>query len=239
MADISYRADGVVKVSTRLNVRKGNGTSTSIIGKLTSGTKVKIVAKTSDKKFKENGRYYGGYKIEYKGSKAYVCTKYIKITKTYKDDKESYDESNDNYILTGTGKVAPNIKLDVRQVINLQGLGKYLSGYYYVEEVNFEYSASGGFSQNITVSKNAFGSSINSKPTNSKTSSSTSNKIKSNSNKRTYTVKKGDTLWGIAKKYYKNGSKWTYIAKANKISTTNQKEIRSLKIGRVLTIPYL
>lgn len=34
--------------------------------------------------------------------------------------------------------------------------------------------------------------------------------------KKTYTIKKGDTLWSIAKKYYKNGSKYTTIYNANK-----------------------
>lgn len=31
-----------------------------------------------------------------------------------------------------------------------------------------------------------------------------------------YTIKSGDTLWGIAKKFYKKGSKWKTIYKANK-----------------------
>jgi len=30
-----------------------------------------------------------------------------------------------------------------------------------------------------------------------------------------YTIKKGDTLWGIAEKYYNNGSKYTHIVDAN------------------------
>lgn len=38
------------------------------------------------------------------------------------------------------------------------------------------------------------------------------NKVKS----KTYTVKKGDCLWNIAKKYYGNGSKYSKIYKANK-----------------------
>lgn len=33
---------------------------------------------------------------------------------------------------------------------------------------------------------------------------------------KTYTVKKGDTLWGISKKYYGKGSKWKKIYNANK-----------------------
>lgn len=47
-----------------------------------------------------------------------------------------------------------------------------------------------------------------------------------------YTVKKGDTLWGIAKKYYGNGSKYTVIQKANKISNPNL-----IYVGQRLSIP--
>ena len=52
------------------------------------------------------------------------------------------------------------------------------------------------------------------------TTTSTSEKPRSDDNKtkssKTYTVKRGDTLWGIAKKYYGNGSKWKKIYNANK-----------------------
>lgn len=47
-----------------------------------------------------------------------------------------------------------------------------------------------------------------------------------------YTVKKGDTLWDIAIKYYGSGTKWRRIADANKI-----KNPRTLPIGKVLIIP--
>ncbi len=50
--------------------------------------------------------------------------------------------------------------------------------------------------------------------------------------KGTYTVQAGDDLWHIAEKVYKDGYKWTLIAKANNI--TNPGMIFS---GNVLTIP--
>lgn len=50
----------------------------------------------------------------------------------------------------------------------------------------------------------------------------------------TYVVKSGDTLWGIAKKYYGDGSKYTIIAEENKLSNPNM-----LNIGQNLTIPVL
>ncbi len=46
-----------------------------------------------------------------------------------------------------------------------------------------------------------------------------------------YTVKKGDTLWGIAQKYLKNGNRWPEIAKDNNVS-----DPRKLQIGKVLKI---
>lgn len=53
-------------------------------------------------------------------------------------------------------------------------------------------------------------------------------------NKRTYTVKKGDTLASIAKFYYGNGNKWTTIYNANKSLIKNANVI---KIGWKLVIP--
>lgn len=53
-----------------------------------------------------------------------------------------------------------------------------------------------------------------------KKTTSTANKPRATENKaaksKTYTVKSGDCLWNIAKKFYGNGAKWTTIYKANK-----------------------
>lgn len=51
---------------------------------------------------------------------------------------------------------------------------------------------------------------------------------------RTYSVKKGDTLWGIAKKYYGNGAKYPTIYNANKDKIKNPNLIY---VGQVFTIP--
>lgn len=50
----------------------------------------------------------------------------------------------------------------------------------------------------------------------------------------TYTVKKGDTLWNIAKKTYGDGKKYTVIYEANKDKISNPNLIYT---GQVLTIP--
>jgi len=49
---------------------------------------------------------------------------------------------------------------------------------------------------------------------------------------KSVTVKKGNTLWAIAKKYYGDGSRWKEIAKANGVT-----DERKLKIGMELKIP--
>lgn len=48
---------------------------------------------------------------------------------------------------------------------------------------------------------------------------------------RTYTVKKGDTLWDIACRYYGDGTKWGTIAAKNGVA-----DPRKLQIGKVLTL---
>lgn len=50
----------------------------------------------------------------------------------------------------------------------------------------------------------------------------------------TYTVKSGDTLWAIAKKYYGDGSKYTKIFEANKDKIKNPNLIY---VGQVFKIP--
>lgn len=49
-----------------------------------------------------------------------------------------------------------------------------------------------------------------------------------------YTVAKGDTLWGIAVKAYQDGYKWPEIAKANADKIANPDKI---EVGLVLTLP--
>lgn len=53
-------------------------------------------------------------------------------------------------------------------------------------------------------------------------------------NERTYTVKRGDCLWNIAKKYYGNGAQYTKIYNANKGQIKNPDLIYP---GQVFVIP--
>lgn len=58
------------------------------------------------------------------------------------------------------------------------------------------------------------------------------NENKNDSNKpKTYTVKKGDTLWGICKKYLGDGSKYPQIAKLNGIKNPNL-----ISVGQVIKL---
>lgn len=49
---------------------------------------------------------------------------------------------------------------------------------------------------------------------------------------KTHTVVKGDTLWAIAARYYRDGSRWPRIADANGVT-----DPRKLRVGQRLTIP--
>lgn len=50
-----------------------------------------------------------------------------------------------------------------------------------------------------------------------------------------YTVKSGDSLWAIAKKYYNNGAEWTKIYESNKSVVGNNPNL--IYPGQVLAIP--
>lgn len=52
---------------------------------------------------------------------------------------------------------------------------------------------------------------------------------------KTYTVKKGDSLWAITKKYIGNGSKYMQLFNANKSKIKNPNLIY---VGQVLTLPW-
>lgn len=56
--------------------------------------------------------------------------------------------------------------------------------------------------------------------------------ISSEPNYYTYTMKRGDTLWALAVRYYSNGNSWTKIANASGISNP-----RRIPVGYVVKIP--
>lgn len=143
-------------------------------------------------------------------------------------------------ILEGTLTFIPTketIKLNAGDTVQLKGLGKYLSGLYYVQDITREITSE-GYSHTATLIKTDFGNSI-------KASSNINNpveqKLVSNSSQveqktlnQSYTVKTGDTLWSIAIKFYGDGNLYTKIVKANNLSSSQYSKI---PVGTKIIIP--
>ena len=128
------------------------------------------------------------------------------------------------------------IKLKAGDTVKLNGLGKYLSGNYYVKDITRQISSS-GYSHSATLIKTDFGKSLkvsSSKKSTKKETKKVNSSSKADSAKRTYTVKKGDCLWNIAKKYYGDGRKYTKIYDANTSKIANPNLIY---VGQKLVIP--
>lgn len=241
--EVTYKNTGTVKVNTRLNVRTGPSRQYKIIGKLYDGNQIDIVAKNMS-----DTEYPLWYKFNYKGSTAYCCATYVKVVdgddaSNIPNINDETDQTNqDHYMLVGSARVKPNFNIKVRDVINAQGLGKYLSGAYYIEEVEFEVNDT-GLVQSATLSKNAFGESLkHPNPNQGGTGGSNPNQpnqVKPPTNERKHTFRPGDTLWGLARQYYGSGSKWPHIAKANGIDVNDDRRIRTIQTGEVFIIPYL
>lgn len=87
-----------------------------------------------------------------------------------------------------------------------------------ITDFNTKYSnkTSGGCEFTMTIQEVRIAKSAYVKTSKKKTTSTKQVTKKSTSKKRYYTVKTGDCLWNIAKKYYGNGTKYTKIYNANK-----------------------
>ena len=140
-----------------------------------------------------------------------------------------------NFIVT-----KETIKLKAGDTIKLKGLGSHLSGNYYVQDLTRQIS-SNGYSHSATLIKTDFGKSLktstrttNKKKKTPKKQKKVSSTPKASSAKRTYTVKRGDCLWNIAKRFYGNGAKYTkiYDANTNKIANPNL-----IYPGQIFVIP--
>lgn len=113
----------------------------------------------------------------------------------------------------------------------------------YCTIVSFDYSESGGDvgTYNYSIVLKEYRSVQVNKVTVNKTTKKAAVKkqsaarVNNKSAPKTYTVKKGDCLWNIAKKYYGDGSKYTKIYNANKkVIGSNHNLIYA---GQILTIP--
>lgn len=128
------------------------------------------------------------------------------------------------------------VKLKAGDTVELQGFGKHLSGKYYIKELVRQIDTN-GYTNSATLIKTDFGSSlvVNEKKNEGTTDEkSVSETPSSNNSQRTHTVVKGDTLWGIAKKYYGNGKSYTKIYDAN---TKQIADPNRIYVGQVFVIP--
>lgn len=169
------------------------------------------------------------------------------LTSSTSDSKSSTGsvEQKYNYIelntLEGTLSyiaTPSTIKLKAGDTVKIKGLGKYLSGNYYVKDVTRQVS-NNGYQHSATLIRTDFGSKLKvSTSTTKKVTPPVQKKVESpktaETTKRTYTVKRGDCLWNIAKKFYGKGSAYTKIYDANTNQIANPNLIYP---GQVFVIP--
>ena len=161
--------------------------------------------------------------------------------------EKQYNEIELN-TLEGTLSVLPTedtIKVNAGDTVTLEGIGRFLSGNYYVKDVSRSNSTS-GFSLTWTVIKTDFGKSLKSESPKVETKnnvpiepkeevqSTPKPQAEEQTPQRTYTVKKGDCLWNIAKQFYGDGSQYTKIYDANTGQIANPNLIYP---GQVFVIP--
>lgn len=231
------------KVKTKggnLHVRSGPSTSYSIIGKMPNGTSFNVTEVKN-----------GWGKHNFNGKMGWSCLSYAEKIKSSSSTSSSTQASNsasnsskyqDISDLTGTIDLRePITTIKAKTGITLKGLGNKLSGVYFVEKVVHKFT-NNGYSQSISVSREWKGETMKNKtsPTTSKpsttptTTTSTKPTVQPPKQTKTHTVKKGDTLWAISKKYYGKGSDYPKIFNANK---DKLKDPNKIYPGQVLTIP--
>jgi nucleoid-associated protein YgaU len=126
----------------------------------------------------------------------------------------AYKSREIEYDLEGSAEVRPYRGLKAREILNFQGLGNNFSGKYFLSTVTHTINRS-GYTMELEVLRKGFEWKI-SKPSTSKGKTKVTPKKKATSKKRYYTVKRGDNLWNIAKRYNGKGSLWRKIYDANK-----------------------
>lgn len=131
------------------------------------------------------------------------------------------------YDLEGSAQIHPSPKfsngITARQVIEFQGMGTNFSGNYYLASVTHTINR-GGYSMGLEVLRNNFEWKVaetKTTPPAKPTPKPIPPKQEPAPKGTNYTVKKGDTLWAIAKRYYGNGALYTKIVEANKGKISN------------------
>lgn len=208
-----------------LHVRSKPSTSGTILTKMPNGTKFEVTEVKS-----------GWGKHTYKGKTGWSCLTYA--TRESSSSSSSSSSNSGKYtsesVLEGKIKLKePNLSIKAKKGVTLQGLGSKLSGLYFVESVEhtFDYR---GYTQQITVSRSWKGESMKNTPSSTPPPTTDKPIVTPTVQTRTYTIKKGDTLWAIAKKYYGKGSEYPKIFNANKDIIKDPNKIYP---GQVIKIP--
>jgi nucleoid-associated protein YgaU len=144
------------------------------------------------------------------------------------------------FVVEGNATVIADPEFISNATINMAGLGKVMSGNYYVERVVHTWSRE-GYTQELELRSNTAGGM---KPTPIQPpAKQTTRKEKPQTKavpapQKTHIVKKGETLWSIASKYYGNGSQWTKIWNANKTGMIARDKRNEQNPGHWLHIGY-
>ena len=88
-------------------------------------------------------------------------------TNSKEESEKKYIESEFN-VLTGDLNLTPtekSIRIKVNDTVKMEGLGKYLSGLYFVSSVSRTLSRDGGYSHSMSLIKNGFGDNVKSSGT--------------------------------------------------------------------------
>ena len=219
--DSAFSATGVI--NSNVSMRPGPGTSYKRLDALKKGTKVEIVAKTSN----------NWYKIKYKDGYAYVYNTYVTLDKDNQKDSKKFV----NY--TATGTTTANLSVRISPSTSAKKLGTLKKG----TQVNIVAKSSNwyrieykkGYSyvsaKYVTIKNNNNNKEVAYTATGTTTTNLTVRKTASTSSTKLGTLKKGTKVNIVAKTsyWYKIKYKDGYAYVSNKYITINSPEKPDVK----------
>lgn len=153
MSKVTYEAD---KRNSNVRMSYDPKTGTWVKSTVTDSTKSTTPPSTSTKNTpKSSGSTSGSSSVTVKSSGGSNRTATEVKSKTVKKVQEQL-----NNTLTGDVSVTPtprSFSVKVNDTITLKGLGKYLTGDYFVSKITRAFSADSGYSQTFSVLKTGFG----------------------------------------------------------------------------------